>query len=413
MTDIPYRLQLKIDTQVNLTAAQYEGLPGIVSGTRYPLAWYAGGGWRYAALAGADGSVRAYEVYSNFSDIRINSVGEAYLTEITNFGASYLQAIYSGALTNYKLPVYSPAGLVDSCFGDDGTNATITQPLTVTGGKTTLDAATAGHASLNIPAVGVTPTSPAIGDIWASSVGLGIRGIGIEIYRGASDTIGKGSFVTLRDEIAYTKGWVAQLGASNDLAFWNYNSGWSRKIQFSSTGIVTQLGELVASARYIKATDASVGPSAAAKASLLNGDTVGFAAVSDPANRWNVIGAKSKTEMMGIVSSVANQILTFELYLNGASAVTLTTPARTFGTNTPWRLVIKQTTLVTGTSGTVRVMMRFYCTADNANATSSCYATEVTLAGINLASAQTWDVVCTIPNNASNRITCQDVEKIG
>lgn len=171
--------------------------------------------------------------------------------------------------------------------------------------------------------------------------------------------------------------------------------------------------ELAVSSRYVKTNDTTIGPSATDKASLLNGATTGFAAVTDPAGRWNAVGAKSRTELAGLVSSSANQALVFELYHNGASKGFIAVPARTYGTNTAWRLVIKQTVRVAGAAGTVRVLMRFYATADNTNSTASCYIMDATLTGIDLTASHTWDVVCTIPNDASNQITCQDAEKIG
>ena len=175
------------------------------------------------------------------------------------------------------------------------------------------------------------------------------------------------------------------------------------------------LEDAVSRATYIKTTDTTIGPSATTKASLLNGGVLagGFAAVTDPAGRWNQPKAKNRVELAGVISSAANQAITFELYRNGVVSATLTIPTRTYGTNTPWRLVIKQTVRVNGTSGQVRVLMRFYCTADNTNSAASCYQMDATLTGVNLTASHTWDVVCTIPNNASNQITCQDAEKVG
>lgn len=171
--------------------------------------------------------------------------------------------------------------------------------------------------------------------------------------------------------------------------------------------------ELVTSGRYAKTTDTTIGPSAAAKASLLNGATSGFTAVTDPANRWNAVGAASETTLKGNVSSVANQVLVFELYRGGVSVATMTLPARNYGTSTPWRLVIDQVVRVAGSSGTVRVKIRAYITADNVNAQASCYDVSATLTGIDLTAASTWDVVCTIPNNASNSIFCDYAKKVG
>lgn len=171
--------------------------------------------------------------------------------------------------------------------------------------------------------------------------------------------------------------------------------------------------ERVRSAQYTKATDTTIGPSATAKASLLNGSTSGFVAVSEPAGRWNAVGAQSDIRLKGKASSVANQVLVFELYRNGVSVATLTLPARTYGTNTPWRLEIDQDVRVAGASGTVRVDMRAYVTADNASSQASCYQMDSTLTGVDLTAAATWDVVCTIPNNAANSITCIKARKDG
>lgn len=171
--------------------------------------------------------------------------------------------------------------------------------------------------------------------------------------------------------------------------------------------------ERVSSSQYVKTADTTIGPNATAKASLLNGSTSGFTAVSEPAGRWNAVGAQSDIQLKGKASSVANQVLVFELYRNGASVAALTLPARTYGTNTPWRLEIDQDVRVAGASGTVRVDMRAYATADNASSQSSCYQMDSTLTGVDLTAAATWDVVCTIPNNAANSITCIKGRKVG
>jgi hypothetical protein len=173
--------------------------------------------------------------------------------------------------------------------------------------------------------------------------------------------------------------------------------------------------ERVASSQYVKTSDTTIGPSAAAKASLLNGGVAagGFAAVSAPAGRWNAVGAQNDIRLKGKISSVANQVLVFELYRNGVSVATLTLPARTYGTNTPWLLEIDQDVRVAGASGTVRVDMRAHVTADNASSQSSCYQMDSTLTGVDLTAATTWDVVCTIPNNAANSITCIKARKVG
>ena len=174
--------------------------------------------------------------------------------------------------------------------------------------------------------------------------------------------------------------------------------------------------EPVTSGRYVKISDTTIGPSATAKKSLLDGGVAagGFAAVTDPAGRWDAVGAHSTTILEGKVASAPNQALTFELYRNGSVAATLTLPARTYGsTATPWYLEIRQTVRVAGASGTVRIDMRARVTADNANAQSSVYQIDTTLAGADLVAASTWDVVCTIPNNSSNQITCHEATKVG
>lgn len=281
------------------------------------------------------------------------------------------------ALTAYSLPrLDANKKTVASAVSDDGINVTITRTL---------------NLSLGLNAKGALFT-----DVVATNGGLKVP-------------TGQASY--------HQVGAVAHFGGAEwvDHSISIRNAGKTKLDDVVSCGntVYQWASELVTSYRYVKISDTTIGPSAASKCSLLNGATSGFTAVTDPANRWNTVGAKSKTELLGVISSTTNQILTFELYRNGSSVATLTTPARTYGTNTPWRLSIKQTVRVAGASGTVRVLMRVYCTADNANSTASCYATEVTLTGVDLIASHTWDVVCTIPNNASNSITCQDAEKVG
>ena len=185
---------------------------------------------------------------------------------------------------------------------------------------------------------------------------------------------------------------------------WNVTR-YGQTIQFTN--------EPVQSVQYTKTADTTIGPNATAKASLLNGAASGFTAVSEPAGRWNAVGAQSDIRLKGRVSSDFNQVLVFELYRNGVSVVTLTLPARTYNTNTPWRLEIDQDVRVAGSSGTVRVDMRAYVTADNASSQASCYQMDSTLTGVDLTAAATWDVVCTIPSNAANSITCIKGRKVG
>lgn len=54
---------------------------------------------------------------------------------ISNAGAAFFTALTVSGLTQYKIPRVLTAGgqLGDSCFGDDGTTATITRPLTLNG----------------------------------------------------------------------------------------------------------------------------------------------------------------------------------------------------------------------------------------------------------------------------------------
>ena len=169
------------------------------------------------------------------------------------------------------------------------------------------------------------------------------------------------------------------------------------------------------SSAYVKITDTTIGPSATAKASLLNGGMAagGFGAATDSAGRWNFVGAHSVIMLEGKITTVANQIIALELYRNGASVATLTMPARSYGSATPWYLEIRQTVRTAGAAGTVRLDMRFRATADNASAQTSCYQMDSTLTGVDLTTASTWDIVATIPNNTGNSISCHQAAKAG
>ena len=173
--------------------------------------------------------------------------------------------------------------------------------------------------------------------------------------------------------------------------------------------------EIVPSLVWAKISDTIVGPNVGVETSIVNGGILagGFVAVTEAANRWNAIGAKSRIEAMGTITSDANQVIVFALRRNGTTIATLTLPPRSYGTNTPWRLICKQTTKTTGSSGSLLIMMRAYVTADNANAQSSCYATGLVASAVDLVSAATWDLTVQIPSTATNRIVCQDLEKIG
>lgn len=305
--------------------------------------------------------------------------GSAWSYSARRGASESFAAVSLTALTAYSLPrLDANKKTVASAVSDDGINITITRTLNLPLGLNAKSAVFAGsvttNGGLNVPT-------------------------GQASYHQGTAVAHFGSATWVDNTIAIRNAGKSKL--DGDVLCGRTVTQWST--------------ELVTSGCYIKTSDTTIGPSAAAKASLLDGGVAagGFAAVTDPANRWNTVGAKSKTELLGVISSTTNQILTFELYRNGSSVATLTTPARTYGTNTPWRLSIKQTVRVAGASGTVRVLMRVYCTADNANSTASCYATEVTLTGVDLIASHTWDVVCTIPNNASNSITCQDAEKVG
>jgi hypothetical protein len=153
------RIKLKSDTLANFTAAQVEGLPAIMSDYAYRNAWYAGGAWRWGAPGDSAGSVKAYGVYSNFTDLRINPAGVGTLTGLS-----------ISALTNGKLPRPSVgSGLfTDSCFGDDGTDATITRPLTLNGAtRQAWGASWKATQSLNGVAHGAIDTSGATSIWWA------------------------------------------------------------------------------------------------------------------------------------------------------------------------------------------------------------------------------------------------------
>lgn len=372
MADEYKRINLLIGTQVELAAGQEEGMPGIVSDSAYRLGVYAAGAWRLMALRG---------------------------------GSETFSALSISGLTNGAIPLVSTAGglLGNSSLSEDATSVKIAKMLTANNAPTPGWGASWKpiQVSKEFSAVGAASQSYMIfnayhdGSVWRAitSATIGMRPtLMVQTSSGGFEFYGSAANPVAGDPITdFTRKWYA-----------------------SNNGQICQnSNELVTSSRYVKTTDTTIGPSAAAKASLLNGATTGFTAATDPAQRWDAVGAKSKTELEGVVSSSANQVLVFELYRNGAVSATLTVPARTYGTNTAWRLVIKQAVRVAGASGTVRVLMRLWVTADNANGIASVYPMDVTLTGVDLTASHTWDVVCTIPNNASNQITCQDAEKIG
>lgn len=171
---------------------------------------------------------------------------------ISNAGAAFFTTLTVSGLTQKKIPRVLTAGgqLGDSCFGDDGTTATCSRPLVVSGGKVTLAPAAAGYACLNFPLQSGAVATPAIGDLWRGNgsyllgqFGLSLRGVG------ASDTQGGGTFIELLDAYTPTNGWTMQIGASNDLAFWNYSGSWSRKVQFSSAGGIGFFGAAAPTSR--------------------------------------------------------------------------------------------------------------------------------------------------------------------
>ena len=344
------------------------------------------------ALIDSAQNVKANEIWTGGA-IRINALGDGTYRNLT-----------ASALTANKLPKASTGGLLaDSAVSEDAVYVRSSKPLSID--NTPLRVApTAGQATLGMDvaagnaAVNVAYTAGSVRWLWGknSDAESGADAGSNWFLRAFSDA---GTLIDTPMQIARVAGGAMIL--SRPVVVAKQVSQWA--------------SELVTSGRYVKITDTTVGPSATAKASLLNGGVAagGFAAVTDPANRWNAVGAKNKVELEGVVSSAANQVLVFELYRNGAVSATLTVPARTYGTATPWRLVIKQTVRVAGSSGTVRVLLRFYATADNTNSAASCYAMDTMLPGIDLTASHTWDVVCTIPNNASNQITCQDAEKVG
>lgn len=125
---------------------------------------------------------------------------------------------------------------------DTNTYATTTQlgsylPLSggTMSGKLTLAPSTSSYSSFNIPVAVSAPSTPLSGDVWGSAYSVVVYDRGLASFRTDSDTYAVGPRLELSN-IAGTKGWGLQLGASNDLAFWNYNGSWARKIQFFQDG---------------------------------------------------------------------------------------------------------------------------------------------------------------------------------
>lgn len=122
------------------------------------------------------------------------------------------------------------------------------------------------------------------------------------------------------------------------------------------------------------------------------------------AKRLSSQGVGLKLEAMGIISSGANQTLTLRTYRDGTLVGTITVTAQNFGTNTPWRFVLK----VRPTGDGLRVIGRFYYTASNANFGVSCQAFTALVAAFDN-DAHTYDVTAQW-GVAGNSMSTQDWE---
>ena len=185
MTDTNSRIKIIEATGATLAAASAEGTPGIQSDSgysgwgAYAWTWYGGGAWRWAAPGDASGNLKAAAIYTG-GTLRIGLAGAGAFTMLSVSG-----------LTNGKIPrISSGSGqFTDSCFGDDGTNATCTRPLTLNGAtrpawggafanalQLTPEVATAQYASIG----------PQAHQVWANVYFDGIN------YRAVSGYAGQG-----------------------------------------------------------------------------------------------------------------------------------------------------------------------------------------------------------------------------
>lgn len=330
MADEYKRINLLIGTQVELAAGQEEGMPGIVSDNAYRFGVYAAGAWRLMALR---------DTSERFSTLTVSN------------------------LTSSKIPVAGAGGLLgDSALGDDGAKVTCSRLVV-------FNASTGSAASIRIP-VGQYLIVPEVGDIWAYANALRVKGLGIKSILAASDNIEEGAHLSLD---APGKAWTLQLGTNTDLAFWRYAGGWSKVIQFSADGRITQCTtEPVQSAQYVKTTTTTV-TGTTTETSIINGGVAagGWNAITVPAGRLNIAALLSDLKLKGPISSSGSTLVTWRVRVNGAVVAT-SAVTRNWGTSF-WRIEGDGTTRTTGATGTRQWDIGLYANADNANAAISYY----------------------------------------
>lgn len=223
-----------------------------------------------------DGSVGinlATTVSAAYASFNIASVGNSttrdslsvYSTRIGTPSADFLLSSQSTCFVGQDFDIRNNKGLliggssaISSARVGSFTGFSSTGGGTITGGKLTLAPAAAGYASMRF-VVGADPASPVTGDIWANSYQLSLQGLGYRSARGASDTVGDGSYIHLTDLATNeTKGWALQLGANNTLDFWNYSSGWGRPVRMWPSGDIQTSGTISAFAATTQGATATV-----------------------------------------------------------------------------------------------------------------------------------------------------------
>lgn len=119
MTDIPNRLQIKIDTASAFAAADYEGQPGIES-SYYVWRYYAGGIPRYSCPGDIAGACRAARVYVGGVEC-ISPTRAGYFTSL------WLPAAISGQI----LRAGAGGEIVNSSLSEDANSINSSKPITV------------------------------------------------------------------------------------------------------------------------------------------------------------------------------------------------------------------------------------------------------------------------------------------
>lgn len=162
-TTIYNRIKIKIGLIADFISAQYAGLIGIVSNIPTigsAFVWFDGTDWKYSTPMNARGeslpnavkigsvlaldssnnhtansySVNGSTVVDSSLNTKVASVWTGGTIRIDGSGNfTGLSAAFTSLSPN-KIPRPNASNvLVDSCFGDDGTNASITRPLTLNG----------------------------------------------------------------------------------------------------------------------------------------------------------------------------------------------------------------------------------------------------------------------------------------